>query len=118
MDDSQLYTNALLSHLSLTYYGHRLANEQYTVTLHFAKIILRNNHSFQSLGRRIFDVFIQDVLVLPDFNIENVAHGVDKAVVQKLNTLVKNNTIEIRFYWAGKGTRAAAQEAIPQGNKI
>ncbi|KAL7243441.1 hypothetical protein ACSBR1_015770 [Camellia fascicularis] len=59
MDDSQLYTNARLSHLSLTYYRHRLANGQYTVTLHFAEIILRNSQSFQSLGRCIFDVFIQ-----------------------------------------------------------
>ncbi|CAL5345220.1 unnamed protein product [Camellia sinensis] len=106
MDDSQLYTNARLSPLSLTYYGHCLANGKYTVTLHFAEIIFRNNQSFQSLGRRIFDVYIQDVLVLSDFNIENVAHGVDKAVVQRFTTLVKNNTIEIRFYWAGKGTRA------------
>ncbi|KAI8001621.1 putative LRR receptor-like serine/threonine-protein kinase [Camellia lanceoleosa] len=63
MDDSQLYTNARLFHLSLTYYGHRLANGQYTVILHFAEIILRNNQSFQSLGRRIFDVFIQGVLL-------------------------------------------------------
>ncbi|CAL5409046.1 unnamed protein product [Camellia sinensis] len=84
-----------------------LANGKYTaVTLHFAEIIFINNQSFQSLGRRIFDVYIQDVLVLPDFNIENVAHGVNKAVVQKFNTLVKNNTIEIHFYWAGKATRA------------
>ncbi|KAF5943942.1 hypothetical protein HYC85_018019 [Camellia sinensis] len=106
MDDSQLYTNARLSPLSLTYYGCCLANGKYTVTLHFAEIIFINNQSFQSLGRRIFDVYIQDVLVLPDFNIENVAHGVNKAVVQKFNTLVKNNTIGIHFYWAGKATRA------------
>ncbi|CAL5409040.1 unnamed protein product [Camellia sinensis] len=107
MDESQLYTNARLSPLSLTYYGRCLANGKYTaVTLHFAEIIFINNQSFQSLGRRIFDVYIQDVLVLPNFNIENVPHGVNKAVVQKFNTLVKNNTIEIHFYWAGKATRA------------
>ncbi|CAL5345225.1 unnamed protein product [Camellia sinensis] len=107
MDESQLYTNARLSPLSLTYYGRCLANGKYTaVTLHFAEIIFINNQSFPSLGRRIFDAYIQDVLVLPDCNIENVAHGVNKAVVQKFNTLVKNNTIEIHFYWAGKATRA------------
>ncbi|KAL7212742.1 hypothetical protein ACSBR2_015426 [Camellia fascicularis] len=90
----------------VSYYEHCLANGKYIVTLHFAEITFRNNQSFQNLGRRIFDVHIQDVLVLPDFNIANVTHVVDEAVGQKFNTLVKNNTIEILFYWVGKGTRA------------
>ncbi|XP_028080368.1 probable LRR receptor-like serine/threonine-protein kinase At1g07650 isoform X9 [Camellia sinensis] len=113
MNESQLYTSARLSPLSLTYYGRCLANGNYTVTLHFAEIVFRDDGSYQSLGRRIFDVYIQDELVLKDFDIEAVAQGVDKAVVRKFNnTVVKNKTIEIRFYWAGKGTRAVPIRGI------
>ncbi|CAL5412411.1 unnamed protein product [Camellia sinensis] len=54
-----------------------------------------------------------DELVLKDFDIETVAQGVDKAVVLKFNnTVVKNKTMEIRFYWAGKGTRAVPDRGI------
>ncbi|CAL5346235.1 unnamed protein product [Camellia sinensis] len=113
MDYSQLYTGARVSPLSLTYYGRCLANGSYTVTLHFAEIIFRDNRSFQSLGRRIFDVYIQDELVWKDFDIATVAQGVDKAVLLKFNNIVvKNKTIEIRFYWAGKGTTAVPTSGI------
>ena len=44
-----------------------------------------------------------------DFDIENTARGVDKAVVMKFNAVVKNSILMIRFYWAGKGTTAAPE---------
>ncbi|KAK2969560.1 hypothetical protein RJ640_017417 [Escallonia rubra] len=50
MSDSELYTTARLSPLSLTYYARCLANGDYTVTLHFAEIIFRDDQSYQSLG--------------------------------------------------------------------
>jgi hypothetical protein len=59
MSDSLLYMNARLSPLSLTYYARCLANGNYTVKLHFAEIILRDNISFYGVGRRMFDVYIQ-----------------------------------------------------------
>jgi hypothetical protein len=59
MNDSLLYMNARLSPLSLTYYARCLANGNYTVKLHFAEIILRDNRSFYGVGRRMFDVYIQ-----------------------------------------------------------
>lgn len=59
MEDSELYTNARLSPLSLTYYRRCLANGKYTVKLHFLEIIIRDNKLFHNLGRRIFDVYIQ-----------------------------------------------------------
>ncbi|CAL5410043.1 unnamed protein product [Camellia sinensis] len=62
MDYSQLYTRARVSPLFLTYHGRCLENGSHTVTLHFAEIIFRDNRTFQSLGRRIFDVYIQDEL--------------------------------------------------------
>ncbi|GFQ03190.1 probable LRR receptor-like serine/threonine-protein kinase at1g07650 [Phtheirospermum japonicum] len=105
-DSSALYTEARLSPLSLTYYGRCLANGNYTVTLHFAEIVFRNNRSFQSLGRRMFDVYIQGERRLKDFDIEREANGVDKIVKRNFTALVKNRTLEIRFQYAGKGTTA------------
>jgi hypothetical protein len=43
--------------------------------------------------------------VLKDFDIEKEAQGVDKAVIRNFTAVVKNKTLEIRFYWAGKGTK-------------
>ncbi|CAA2958694.1 probable LRR receptor-like serine threonine-kinase At1g07650 isoform X2 [Olea europaea subsp. europaea] len=106
MKDSELYADARLSPLSLTYYGRCLANGNYTVTLHFAEIIFRDNNSFQSLGRRMFNVYIQDELKLKDFDIEKEAGGVDKAVIKPFKVMVKNKTMDIRFYYSGKGSTA------------
>ncbi|KAK7858402.1 putative leucine-rich repeat receptor-like serine/threonine-protein kinase [Quercus suber] len=104
MNDSELYMDARLSPLSLTYYARCLANGNYTVKLHFAEIIFRDNRSFFSVGRRIFDVYIQEELVLKDFDIEKEAQGVDKAVVRNFTAFVENKILEIRFHWSGKGT--------------
>lgn len=57
--DSELYTTARVSPLSLTYYGLCLGNGNYTVRLHFAEIIFKNDSTFNSLGKRIFDVYVQ-----------------------------------------------------------
>ena len=51
-------------------------------------------------------MLLQDELVLSNFNIEDEAQGVDRPVVKTFTTHVSNNTIEIFFYWAGKGTTA------------
>ncbi|XAR59282.1 Non-specific serine/threonine protein kinase [Bertholletia excelsa] len=113
MNDSQLYTEARLSPLSLTYYGRCLANGNYTVQLHFAEIILRNNLSFYSIGRRLFDIYIQDEIAFKDVDIQHCAKGVDKALVLVWNnTVVKNKTLEIRLVWAGKGTTAVPRRGV------
>ena len=39
-----------------------------------------------------------------DFNIEDEAHGARKPIMKQFNASVINNILEIRFYWAGKGT--------------
>lgn len=36
----------------------------------------------------------------------DAAGGVDKAVIKKIPVTVTNGTLEIRFYWAGRGTNA------------
>ncbi|XP_059435623.1 probable LRR receptor-like serine/threonine-protein kinase At1g07650 isoform X2 [Corylus avellana] len=109
MNNSELFTSARLSPLSLTYYAQCLANGNYTVKLYFAEIVFRDNKSFYSLGRRMFDVYIQEKLELKDFDIENAAQGVDKAVVREFKAIVSNKVLQIRFHWAGKGTTAAPE---------
>ncbi|KAK1424853.1 hypothetical protein QVD17_20193 [Tagetes erecta] len=108
MNDSQLYTKARHSPLSLTYYGRCLANGRYKVTLHFAEIVFRDNQSYHGLGRRIFDVYVQGAIKLKDFDIKTHAGGVDKPVIINniTNILVTNGTLEIQFRYAGKGTTA------------
>ena len=58
-NDRQLYTTARLSPSSLTYYAFCLKNRTYNVSLHFAEIQFTDDKTFSSLGRRIFDVYIQ-----------------------------------------------------------
>ncbi|KAG9134449.1 hypothetical protein Leryth_019696 [Lithospermum erythrorhizon] len=103
-NNSQLYSSARLSPLSLTYYGFCLLNGNYTVNLHFAEIMFTDDISYTSLGRRMFDVYIQEKLVLKDFNIANEAGGVNKVTIRTFTSTVDDGTLEIRFYWAGKGT--------------
>ncbi|XP_024160837.1 probable leucine-rich repeat receptor-like serine/threonine-protein kinase At3g14840 [Rosa chinensis] len=100
----QLYLNARLSPISLTYYGFCLGNGIYTVNLHFAEIMFTNGKTYSSLGRRIFDIYIQGSVVLKDFNIANDAGGFGIAVVKNFTANVTSNTLEIRLFWAGKGT--------------
>ncbi|XP_060667583.1 probable LRR receptor-like serine/threonine-protein kinase At1g07650 isoform X1 [Ziziphus jujuba] len=112
MNNSELYTTARLSPLSLTYFARCLANGNYTVKLHFAEIVFRDNISYYSVGRRMFDVYIQGKLELKDFNIEEEAHGVDKEVIVKRKAVVNDKTLEIRFQWTGKGTTGAPVRGI------
>ncbi|CAO2842290.1 unnamed protein product [Amaranthus hypochondriacus] len=100
---SELYMDARLSATSLTYFGNCLGKGNYSVTLFFSEIVFANN-SYSSLGRRIFDVYIQDKLVLKDFNIVKEANGINKVVKKVFQHILVNDTIEIRFYYAGKGS--------------
>ncbi|XP_034923102.1 probable LRR receptor-like serine/threonine-protein kinase At1g07650 isoform X2 [Populus alba] len=112
MSNSQLYTNARLTPLSLTYHMRCLVNGNYTVKLHFAEIVMRDNKSFYSLGRRIFDVYIQDIVVLKDFDIVKAAQGVDKVYIHNSTALVTDRALEIRLHWAGKGTTTSPKIGI------
>ncbi|XP_062169065.1 probable leucine-rich repeat receptor-like serine/threonine-protein kinase At3g14840 isoform X2 [Alnus glutinosa] len=104
MTNPQLYKNARLSPLSLTYYAFCMRNANYTVILHFAEIVFTDDKTYRSLGRRIFDIYIQGKLVWKDFNIVKEAGGVGKEFITNFTAVVTNNTLEIRLYWAGKGT--------------
>ncbi|KVI10548.1 Concanavalin A-like lectin/glucanase, subgroup [Cynara cardunculus var. scolymus] len=103
MNNSGLYESARTSALSLTYYGFCMRNGSYNVSLHFAEILLTDDGTYSSLGRRVFDIYIQGKLVEKDFDISDKAGGVGKAYVSTHSVNV-TNTLEIRLYWAGKGT--------------
>ncbi|KAK7324507.1 hypothetical protein VNO77_28110 [Canavalia gladiata] len=112
MPDMELYKNARISPMSLTYYGFCLENGDYTVKLHFAEIMFTNDNTYSSLGRRLFDVYIQGERVLKDFNIANEAQGVGKELIKEFPAHVSSNDLEIRFYWAGRGTTYIPYKSI------
>ena len=57
--DPGLFLTTRLSALSLRYYGLGLENGDYTVKLQFAEITFNNSRTWESLGKRIFDIYIQ-----------------------------------------------------------
>jgi hypothetical protein len=57
--DSELFQTARMSPSSLRYYGVGLANGNYTVTLQFAEFSFEDSKTWKSLGRRVFDIYIQ-----------------------------------------------------------
>ncbi|KAK4567565.1 hypothetical protein RGQ29_003365 [Quercus rubra] len=102
---TDIYKTARVAPLSLKYYGLCLQKGSYKVKLHFAEIMFSNDQNFSSLGRRIFNVSIQGKLELKDFNIVEEARGVGIPIIKEFDdVLVSGSTLEIHFYWAGKGT--------------
>ncbi|XP_058209730.1 probable leucine-rich repeat receptor-like serine/threonine-protein kinase At3g14840 isoform X11 [Rhododendron vialii] len=105
VNNSELYNDARISPISLTYYGFCLVKGNYSITLHFAEIMFNDSKSYSSLGRRIFDIYIQGKLVDKDFNIVDAAGGIGKGIKKPYAANVTDDgTLEIRLYWAGKGT--------------
>ncbi|XP_048612995.1 probable leucine-rich repeat receptor-like serine/threonine-protein kinase At3g14840 isoform X1 [Brassica napus] len=110
--DPGLYTHARLSAISLTYYAFCLGQGSYTVNLHFAEIMFTGNHTFSSLGRRFFDVYVQGKLEVKDFNIVDEAKGVGRAVVMNFPVMITDGKLEIRLFWAGKGTQGLPTRGV------
>ncbi|XXG68630.1 hypothetical protein AAC387_Pa06g1675 [Persea americana] len=101
----QLFQSIRLSPVSLRYYGLGLENGNYTVNLQFADIDFPDSATWQSVGRRVFDIYIQGSLQVKDFDIKKAAGGVTlKAVGEILTARVSDNYLEIHLLWAGKGT--------------
>ncbi|XP_074296051.1 putative LRR receptor-like serine/threonine-protein kinase At1g56130 isoform X4 [Silene latifolia] len=103
--DSELFQTARLSAGSLRYYGIGLQNGKYSVLLQFAELQIENGKTWKSLGRRVFDIYIQGNRVETDFDIRKEARGQSYAPVGRNYTIqVTSNYIEIHLFWAGKGT--------------
>ncbi|KAL1205158.1 putative LRR receptor-like serine/threonine-protein kinase [Cardamine amara subsp. amara] len=104
-DSLDLYKTGRRSALSLVYYAFCLENGVYNVKLHFMEIQFAAEELYGHSGRRIFDVYVQGVLMWKDFNIKEEADGTLKPVVKEVKAVnVTDHMLEIRLYWAGKGT--------------
>uniref|UniRef100_A0A161ZX01 non-specific serine/threonine protein kinase n=1 Tax=Daucus carota subsp. sativus TaxID=79200 RepID=A0A161ZX01_DAUCS len=102
--DSELFQTARISAGSLRYYGLGLENGNYTVKLQFAEIAFLNPPTWKSLGKRIFDIYIQGNLMWKDFDIRKEAGSSFRALPKEFKVRVSENYLEIHLFWAGKGT--------------
>ena len=64
--DPELFQTARLSASSLRYYGLGLENGNYTLNLQFAEQAFIDSASWKSLGRRVFNIYIQVCIILRD----------------------------------------------------
>ncbi|RCV10253.1 hypothetical protein SETIT_2G097500v2 [Setaria italica] len=104
-EDTELFQTARMSASSLRYYGLGLENGNYTVVLQFAETAYPDTQTWQSLGRRVFDIYVQGSLREKNFNIRKTAGGKSFTAVSKSYTAtVSKNFLEIHLFWAGKGT--------------
>ncbi|KAG6496558.1 hypothetical protein ZIOFF_044425 [Zingiber officinale] len=100
--DPDLFHNARMSASSLRYYGFGLQNGNYSIRLQFSEFIILES-TWKSLGRRVFDIYIQGERREKDFDIRKEAGGRSfSAVVKEYISPVTNNFLEIHFFWAGK----------------
>lgn len=103
--DSELFQTSRLSASSLRYYGLGLENGNYTIIIQFTESVIFQGSTWKSLGRRVFDVYIQGSRVLKDFDIQKAAGGImNQAVQREFKVQVTENYLDIHFFWAGKGT--------------
>ncbi|XP_052177424.1 probable LRR receptor-like serine/threonine-protein kinase At1g53430 [Diospyros lotus] len=110
---ADFYRTARLTPNSLKYYGLCLRKGSYKVRLHFAEIMYSNDQTFSSTGKRIFDVSIQGIVVLKEFNIMEEAKGVGIGITRDFNDVyVSGSTLEIHLYWLGKGTTAIPDRGV------
>jgi hypothetical protein len=56
-------------------------------------------------------ITFQGVKVLEDFNIKDET-GVHCAIIKSFATNISDNTLEIHFYWGGKGTTAIPYRGV------
>lgn len=55
---------------------------------------------------------MQERLVWKDFNIAEEAGGVGKAIVKTFPVTISDGKLQIRLYWAGKGTEATPVKGV------
>ncbi|EEE61687.1 hypothetical protein OsJ_16160 [Oryza sativa Japonica Group] len=103
--DSEMFQNTRTSASSLRYYGIGLENGNYTVTLQFAEFGFEDTQSWKSLGRRVFDIYLQGERKEQNFDIRKAAGDKSYTVVKRSYKVpVTKNFVEIHLFWAGKGT--------------
>ena len=55
---------------------------------------------------------MQGDLVEKDFNIVDEAGGAGRSIIKSYPATVTNSTLQIRFYWAGRGTTAVPVQGV------
>ncbi|WZY93181.1 hypothetical protein YC2023_065510 [Brassica napus] len=109
----QYYKRARLAPQSLKYYGRCLRSESYKLQLHFAEIMFSNDQTYSSIGRRVFDIYVQGNLLVKDFNIAERAGGVGKPFTLQIDRVqVNGSTLEVHLLWSGKGTNVLPQRGV------
>lgn len=109
----EYYKTARLAPQSLKYYGLCMRRGGYKVQLHFAEIMFSNDKSYNSLGRRVFDIYVQGNLLVRDFNIAEEAGGVGKPITRQIDDVqVNGSTLEIHLQWTGKGTNVIPTRGV------
>jgi len=83
----------------------------YTVRLHFAD--LTNDHD----GKRVFDVKLQNRVVLKGFDIFAQAGGRNRAVVKEFRGIMATDTLELAFA-PGAGEMTTATAPIISGMQV
>nr|AMM43095.1 LRR-RLK [Vernicia montana] len=105
LPEAQLYVNARVAPVSLTYYAFCLHQGKYNVELHFAETLYSKKEDHSKVGKRVFDVHIQGKRVLQDFNIKKEAGDANKNVMTRFPaTVAKNKPLSIEFFWTGRGS--------------
>ncbi|XP_021636368.2 probable LRR receptor-like serine/threonine-protein kinase At1g56140 isoform X3 [Hevea brasiliensis] len=102
----ELYLTSRVSPSSIRYYGLGLENGLYNISLLFAETALKHRSSrvWESIGRRVFDIYIQGIRQDKDFDISEEVGGVERAITKHFIANVSGNHLEIHLFWAGKGT--------------
>ncbi|MCL7036148.1 hypothetical protein MKW94_012863, partial [Papaver nudicaule] len=111
--DSEMFQTSRISAGSLRYYGLGLENGMYNVNLRFAETELADPSSltWKSVGRRVFDIYLQGNRREKDFDIRKEAGGATNRAVRKdYKVQVSQNYLEIHLFWAGKGTCCIPQQ--------
>lgn len=92
-------------------YSFAVANGAYRVNLLFAE----NATGLQSVGARVFNVKLNNLPVLQNFDIYAAA-GANAAVVESFNTTVTNGTVAIEFDKVVQNPKINAIEILPLAN--
>ncbi|XP_010552133.1 PREDICTED: probable LRR receptor-like serine/threonine-protein kinase At1g53430 [Tarenaya hassleriana] len=107
------YRTARLAPQSLRYYGLCMRRGSYKVQLHFAEIMFSNDQTYNSLGQRKFDIYVQGNVIKRDFDIVEIAGGAGIGYTETINNVqVNGSTIEIHLQWSGKGTSAIPTRGV------
>lgn len=55
---------------------------------------------------------VQGKLAVKDFNIVDEANGAGRAVVKSFPVMIRNGKLEIRLFWASKGTQVVPVRGV------